>query len=311
MEQNGKNARQAFVIGNAAIDDVFLLRDLPLPGESVLGTAGHTGLGGKGANQALALGRTGVPTTFVAAVGTDWYGQRFRQAMAPEQLTVRLFERPDFATDRSIIFTGAAGDNVIVTTNDCAASLTVPECLSALKGARPGDVVLLQGNLRAEVTAALCRDCRRRGLYLVLNPSPFDIAFRDLVPLSNAIFVNETEAQRLTGQAREQAVEALLGLGAGQVVLTLGSEGALLGSAGDVLHVPAVAVAVVDVTGAGDCYEGVAVGSALLRDTPIDETALRHASQAAAHTIQGAGAAGSFPSPGQIAALLSDLAASG
>lgn len=306
MKRSYESQRQAFVFGNAVMDEVFLVRDLPAPGESVLGTVGHVGLGGKGANQAIALGRTGVPTTFVAAVGADWYGQTFRAAISSENLDITLLERPDLATDRSVIFAQADGDNVIVTTNDCAASISLAECTSALASARAGDAVLLQGNLSAQVTAALCRECVRRGLYLVLNPSPFDVAFRDLVPLAHAIFVNETEARGLTGKSRKDAVEALLGSGARQVVLTLGSEGALLGSSGEVFHIPAITVDVVDVTGAGDCFEGVAVGSALIRGTHIDEAALRHASQAAAHAIRGVGAADSFPSPEQVASFLSD-----
>lgn len=295
MKPSGDGGRQAFVFGNAAIDEVFLLSALPDPGESVLGVAGHTGLGGKGANQAIALARTGIPTTFVAAVGKDPFGKRIRESLAREPLTVTLLERPSLATDRSIILAEADGDNVIVTTNDCAASVSLTECLSALGAARSGDAVLLQGNLRAEVTAALCRECRDRALHLVLNPSPFDTAFKDIVPLADAIFVNETEAQRLTGKRRAEAIEALVRMGVRQVVLTLGREGAMLGSRDRTLKVPGVAVEVVDVTGAGDCFEGVAVGSALRRRTTIDEAALRHARQAAAHTIRAVGASRSFP----------------
>lgn len=309
MKQHDDGERHAFVFGNAAIDEVFLVRDLPVPGESVLGTVGDSCLGGKGANQAIALGRTGVPTTFVAAVGADWYGQKIREAVSLEPLNITLLERPDLASDRSIIFAQADGDNVIVTTNDCAASITLAECMSVLTAARTGDAVLLQGNLRAEVTAALCRECRVRDLYLVLNPSPFDAAFKELVPLADALFVNETEAQGLTGQSRMEAIESFLGMGARQVVLTLGREGSLLGSREEILQVPAVPVEVVDVTGAGDCFEGVAVGSALSRGTRIDEAALLHASRAAAHTIRRVGAAASFPSSGQIANFMSDRVA--
>jgi ribokinase len=300
MKHRDDSRQQAFVFGNAAIDEVFIVRDLPALGESVLGVAGDTGLGGKGANQAIALARTGVPTAFVAAVGRDRYGEKIREGLSREALSVTLLERPALTTDRSIILAQAEGDNVIVTTNDCAASISMDECVSALGAARTGDAVLLQGNLRAEVTAALCRECRDRGLYLVLNPSPFDTAFLDIVPLADALFVNHTEAQRLTGKARVEAIEALLHMGVKQVVLTLGREGALLGSKDGTLKIPATSVEVVDVTGAGDCFEGVAVGSALRRGTIIDEEALHHASQAAAHAIRAVGASSSFPSPEEI-----------
>jgi ribokinase len=298
--------RHAFVFGNAAMDDVLSVRALPSAGESVLGTAAHAGLGGKGANQAVALARTGVPTTLVAALGVDWHGRAVREALAREALGTVLIERADRPTDRSVIFAQPDGDNVIVTTNACAADLSLAECLPVLSRARAGDAVLLQGNLRLDVTAALCREGRRRGLLVVLNPSPFDAAFRDLVAFADALFVNEAEAHGLTGFARRDAAAALLEAGAAQVVLTMGAEGSLLAARDATIHLPAAASRVVDVTGAGDCFEGVAVGSALRRGTRIDAVALGHAARAAALTIGRVGAVQAFPTAGRIAELMAE-----
>lgn len=304
---SGSDSRpRAFVFGNAALDEVFLVRDLPAAGESVLGVAGHAGLGGKGANQAIALSRTGIATRLLTAAGSDWHGDALRKALAREALETTILPRPDLSTDRSVIFAQENGENMIVTTNACAASISAAECLPALQAARPGDAVLLQGNLGLEVTAAICRDCARRGLYLVLNPSPFDAGFGALVALADALFVNTSEAHCLTGSAGPEAVRALLDLGAGQVVLTLGAEGALLGDGGEVIHVPATPARIVDATGAGDCFEGVAVGSALRRGTRIDAAALRHASRAAAQSIARVGAASAFPSAETLAALMAE-----
>ena len=307
-EMTGHNTSppRAFVFGNAAIDEILRVADLPAAGESVLGRAGSFGLGGKGANQAIALARTGVPTTLVTSVGADWHGSEIRRALSREPLEAVLIEYADLPSDRSIILTEESGTNVIVTTNECAGSISFAECISVLAEAGPGDAVLLQGNLRIDVTALLCRECSRRGLLLFLNPSPFDPALRDLLPLVDALFVNETEAKGLTSQSRQDAATALLHLGAGQVVLTLGAEGALLASTDRTVQVPAAPAAVRDVTGAGDCFEGVAIGSALLRDSRIDETAIRHASLAAAHTTASVGATRAFPSAEQIARLLAD-----
>ncbi len=301
MTRRNGDLRQAFVFGNAALDEVFLVRDMPSANESVLGRAGYTGLGGKGANQAIALARTGLQTTLVAAIGADWQGRAIRESLSREPLEAALIEFPGLPTDRSIIFVQENGGNVIVTTNECAGRTSIAECLSVLDQSRRGDAMLVQGNLRIDVTSALCHECRRRGMFIVLNPSPFDTAFKDLLPLIDALFVNETEARSLTGLSRRDAVMALLRSGATQVVLTMGSEGSLLASQHQAVHVPAVPADVVDVTGAGDCFEGVAVGSALLRGCPIDETAIRHASSAAAFAVERLGAASAFPSPEQIA----------
>lgn len=304
MANEKNSSRRAFVFGNAAIDEVFRVRALPETGASVLGKVGTIGLGGKGANQAIALSRTGMPTTFLAATGADQYGHAIREALSREPLEAELIERAEIPTDRSVVVTEENGDNIIITTNDCAASISLTECLSVLAIAAPKDAVLLQSNLQFDVTAELCQQARERDLFLVLNPSPFDTRFHELLPFADALFVNETEAFGLTELNDHEAVVSLRNAGATQVVMTLGSEGALLGTEDKVSHIPAVPANSVDVTGAGDCFEGVAVGSGLMRVGHIDEAAIGHASAAAAMTIEKHGAVGAMPSAGKIAELL-------
>lgn len=296
--------RHAFVFGNAVMDETLLVDVLPKQGESVLGQAGRIGLGGKGANQAIALARTGVPTVLTAAIGADWYGREIGNALADEPVEQMLIHRPDLPSDRSVVVAQKGGDNIIVTTKACADSMTIADCARVLARSCPGDAVLLQGNFALDVTTQLARACRDRDLCLFMNPSPFNPAFSALVSLTDGLFVNETEALGLTGVTGKGAVMALLEEGARQVVLTLGAEGALLGTAREVIDVPACSSDVVDVTGAGDCFEGVAIGSALRRGTNIDETALRHASLAAAHTVRRVGAVQAFPNTEQMISIL-------
>ncbi len=307
MKAPKNQLRRAFVFGNAAIDEVFQVGELPAAGESVLGKAESVGLGGKGANQAIALARTGLPTTLYTAVGADWHGRKIRETLSQEPRQTTFAERVVHPTDRSIILGAESGDNVIVTTNECASSISFTECVSALDQFRTGDAVLLQGNLHSDVTAELCREARRRDAFLVLNPSPFDAVFLDLIPMADAVFLNETEAHALTGKSNEAAVISLLEAGATQVVLTLGAAGSLLTTGDTVIHLPATPVEVVDVTGAGDCFEGVAVGSALIRGNRIDRASIIHANKAAAQTISAFGAARAFPSSNEIAKLMGDL----
>ena len=95
--------RRAFVIGNVAIDEVFRMDRLPQSGESVLGGMRHVGLGGKGANQAIALARAGVDTMLVAAVGIDAHAELLRRRLATEPVYAALIERSTLSTARSIV----------------------------------------------------------------------------------------------------------------------------------------------------------------------------------------------------------------
>jgi len=62
---------RAAVVGSANVDHVVRVPHLPLPGETVLGSAYAQHMGGKGANEAVAASRLGADVFFIGAVGTD------------------------------------------------------------------------------------------------------------------------------------------------------------------------------------------------------------------------------------------------
>src|SRR5262245_28649758 len=109
------------VFGNATIDTVIRLARLPLPGETVVAEPGiEEDLGGKGANQVIAMARCGASVRLVAAIGRDESGRRIRANLEAEGVgTDGLFasERP---TDRCIIYVDAQGENMIVSQIEAA-----------------------------------------------------------------------------------------------------------------------------------------------------------------------------------------------
>lgn len=289
---------RAFVIGNVALDEAVTVAEPPTFGASIHAEAGAIDLGGKGANQAIVLGRAGLPCRFCAAVGDDSRSDDIRGRLAAEPVEAELVRIPGVASDFSIILRSRSGDNAVITTNTAASALTPEAVSAALVGAEPGDLLVLQGNLSAESTAAALRQARQVGMQAALNPSPLRPYFDDLWPLVDIVVLNESEAVALGG------TEALLAAGVPQVVLTLGSQGARLVTAGHNLLVPAQPCAVVDTTGAGDCFMAAALASAALRGVALDPRALRHASAAAAITVSRPGTGAAFPTKAELAAIL-------
>ena len=74
--------RQVVVVGSAVLDLVWRAPALPAPGQSALATGYEEGLGGKGANQAVAARLLGARTLFVGAVGRDEAGDRHEADLA-------------------------------------------------------------------------------------------------------------------------------------------------------------------------------------------------------------------------------------
>lgn len=296
---------QAFVIGNVAIDETVAIADWPQPGASILGAQTARDLGGKGCNQAVIMARCGLPTRLVAAIGDDYRAAMIRDALAAQPLATELIELTGRISDYSMILTTPDGENRVITTNDCASHLDAATAGAALKTAAPGDLLVMQGNLGHKASIDLLRAARDRGMVSALNPSPLRPWFGDLWPLVDIAFVNQGEAQALTGADGAEAAQALMARGPRCVVVTLGAGGAMLARCDRADHVPGQPGHVVDTTGAGDCFMAVALASAALRGQAMpDLRALRDASRAAAITISRPGTCSAFPGGQELQAIL-------
>jgi ribokinase len=294
----------AFVIGNVAVDETISVSAMPEPGASIHGVQQTRELGGKGANQAIVMGRSGLAVTLVTAVGRDFRAETIRSQLTEEPIDVRLIVLADVSSDLSIVLTTPDGENANITTTESAGSLSLDAALAPLQQAIPGDLVVLQGNLADEVTRGILAAAKSRGLTTAFNPSPLRPCFSELWPLVDIAFLNEVEARSLTGASGEGAVLALRSASVGHVVLTLGAAGALLADAGGIVSVPAAAAKAVDTTGAGDSFMAAALASASLRRAPLDARAIGHAAAVAALTVSRRGTRSAFPTRQELAAIL-------
>src|SRR5687768_13280863 len=72
------------VVGSSNTDMVVKTKNLPLPGETVLGGTFFMNPGGKGANQAVAAARLGGTVSLVAKIGDDIFGKEARELFNKE-----------------------------------------------------------------------------------------------------------------------------------------------------------------------------------------------------------------------------------
>jgi ribokinase len=127
----------------------------------------------------------------------------------------------------------------------------------------------------------------------VLNLSPYQDVPTHLLALCDPLVVNETEAAGIVGHeidGVDSATAAALELARGirSVVITLGGDGAVIARGTDVWHEAALAVRVVDTTGAGDAFAGaLAAGLANGEDLAA---AVRSGIAAGAEAVQYLGA---------------------
>ncbi|MAY43681.1 MAG: ribokinase [Rhodobacteraceae bacterium] len=266
------------VIGNATLDLTYRVARFPDPGETFLCTERHIGPGGKGLNQAVAAARAGAQVVLHVPIGQDWLADHLRGALGAEDgLLLAAWIRPALATDESSIWVADTGENMIVSTADCATSVTPAEAIAALQGAGPGHVLAMQGNLTEATTVAALGAARAAGVTTVLNPAPVRCTLDPLLGKVDVLVVNRIEAQVLgIGIAPGELPQVAARLG-GAVVVTLGGDTIRYARAdGTFGEQPVRAVEPVDTTGAGDAFVGV-LCAALDRGASLENAVARAA----------------------------------
>jgi ribokinase len=328
------------VVGSVNMDLVVRSARLPGAGETVAGGIFERHHGGKGGNQAVAAARLGRPTVLVAAVGDDEFGKEARGALEAAGVDVSsLATIPGEPTGVALILVDEAGENLIAVASGANAGLTPEAVTEALEllGSLTDDVVLVSREIPADTVRAALRTARVAGARTVLNPAPAtgidaaELGFVDIVtpnrgestsiaaaldgagPLVPAGRVGD-EAQAGGGSPDESEILARRLLGAGlvreAVIVTLGSDGALLVPAGaePATRFAAPLLDAVDATGAGDTFSGAL--AALLAGGLSLPSAVRRSVVAASLSTAMPGARDGMPTVDQLEAAMTKLGGS-
>lgn len=101
------------VIGSVNIDLSVQVAQLPKPGETVIGHHALTGLGGKGANQAVAAARLGAEVVFMTSIGQDRFADLALEMLAQEPLQLQLIPSGS-PSGLALIGVAANGENSII-----------------------------------------------------------------------------------------------------------------------------------------------------------------------------------------------------
>lgn len=297
------------VLGSINADHILNINQFPQPGETVIGQQYKVAFGGKGANQAVAAGRSGADIAFIACVGADDMGERIRQQLATDRIDTQPIEAiADSTTGVALIFVNAEGENVIGIDAGANAAVT-PDYLNRYRQrVIDADALLMQLESPLETVIAAAKLAKQHQTQVILNPAPACELPDELLAMVDMITPNETEAQRLTGIAvnndadAERAASILHDKGIGCVIITLGSRGVWLSENGKGKLVPGFKVKAVDTIAAGDTFNGALV-TALLEGKVMSD-AVRFAHAAAAIAVTRPGAQPSVPWREEIDAFL-------
>jgi ribokinase len=299
------------IVGSLNLDFVVQVELLPQRGETIPGNRFVTLPGGKGANQACAVGRLAAANTasMIGCIGMDVYGAQLQESLRAAGVDHQYVRGTmEAATGIALIVVETSGQNQIVVVpgaNDCLRPAAVIEALTVLQGSH----LLLQLETPLVTVTAAAQHARAQEMTVMLDPAPARDLPIDLLQAVNLLTPNESEALTLLGESGDHIALAdapdiarrLLALGSQQVILKLGAQGAYWFDGANELHCAAQPVTPLDTTAAGDCFNGALV-VALAESQPM-ASALRFANTAAALSITRLGAQASLPARAEVEAV--------
>jgi ribokinase len=291
---------KVLVFGSLNIDLVFSVDHIAAPGETVSGTSLVKSAGGKGANQAAALAKAGMPVYMAGKIGRD--GQfllTLLQSYGVNTDNVALYEG---STGQAIIQLDKNKQNAILLYSGGNSSITLDEIRRTMGAFKPGDLLVVQNEI--VFTREIMELAKEGGLKIHLNPSPYNQKIEELpLELADIFFVNEIEGASLAEASPETPLPRVLDrlvsrFPGGEIILTAGRDGAYYGCGTTRERGRIVDLPVADTTGAGDTFTGYFI-AARAKNYPVDR-ALAAACKAASIAVSRMGAMESVPLAGEV-----------
>lgn len=285
------------VVGSISMDLVAVSKKRPKAGETVIGEAFHTIPGGKGANQAVAAARLGANVAMVGAVGNDNYGTVVRNNLENERVFIDyVVPVTDTATGIAHIVL-AEEDNSIVVVQGANALVNESVVDRSKDLLIKADMVVLQLEIPLETVKYVLAICEEHNIPVMLNPAPAQVLSEDILEKATYITPNEHEC-RIVLDDFISPIEDLLAKYPNKLLMTEGSKGVRFHNGTEIVHVPSIAVDVVDTTGAGDTFNG-ALAVALSEGGTLQK-AIRFANVAGGLSVTKLGAQGGMPTRDRV-----------
>ena len=278
--------------GSINIDHVYQVDHFVQPGETIASSHYQCLLGGKGANQSIALARAGSEVLHVGKINEA--DVAFKQTMIRDGIDCKHITCTETASGHAIIQVTPSADNAIVLFGGANHEITHKDILYALDTVKPADWVLTQ-NETNNIDQVLAQ-AKAKGLRVAFNPAPMTESVKHLPhECIDLLIVNEVEAEELSGRKDLNKIEAYFreDWPHAEVLITLGKAGVRMLKKDKTIDVPAFEVDAVDTTAAGDTFIGYFL-SAYSNHTD-SKTALIRACAASALAVMKLGAAQSIP----------------
>lgn len=259
--------KKILCIGSVTTDVIVSPADsIPTPGTLRAVDSVSTHVGGCAANAAIDLAKLGVPVLLSCKVGADSFGDFVEKTAADSGVDVRGVVRdPQVSTTVSIVCVSSSGERSFLYNPGSASAFVREDVPDELL--QEADIVFVAGAMLltkfdGEPCAALLHRARELGKTTVMDTAwDFEDIWlpkvRAALPELDLFMPSLEEAAKLTGESDPNRIaDRLFEMGARNVVVKVGKDGALVCPAGEerMLLPTYRSIKPVDTTGAGDSF---------------------------------------------------------
>ena len=290
--------KKVVVAGSINMDLVTVCERAPKGGETLFGKEFFQVPGGKGANQAVAIGKLGTQVTMLGKIGNDSFGKDIVASMKNSGVNTEYIENSASSTGIAKIIVEANGQNRILVVSGANMDVDRAYIDRHIDVINDSDILVTQLEIPIDTVEYVLKKAKEAGKITILNPAPAAQLNDEIIKNSDIIIPNESELGIITSMPTntlkeiEAAAQKLLNMGVKELIVTLGSQGSLhLNKKGSTIH-SAYKVNAVDTTAAGDSFIGGLVKN--IQDDNLDE-AIEFATKVSAITVTRKGAQISIP----------------
>lgn len=294
--------KKIVVIGSINMDLVTICDRAPNGGETLLGSEFFQIPGGKGANQAVTIGKLGSRVVILGKVGDDLFGKELLSSMDKNGVDIQFIEKAPVSTGIAKIVVEKNGQNRILVVPGANSYVDIEYIDNHLDVIKDCDVVIGQLEIPISTVEYAFKKAKEYGKITILNPAPAIKLSEELIKNSDYIIPNESELEVITGMKIEsfdgiiEAAKKVIKMGVKGLIVTLGEKGSLYLGGDKFTKHSAYKVKVIDTTAAGDSFIG---GFVTRLDLGVDK-AIEFATKVSAISVTKRGAQTSIPTMEEV-----------